>query len=79
MAARNTDTLVEAARSYVALVKATGMKGKKRDDSAIAYFYGVASAAKALGHEDDYNRVSIFAAMVLPARGYGAVESVANA
>lgn len=53
-----------------------GLKGKKRDDEACAYFAG-AAVALTLAEHPEANQVGTWFSLVLSVRGYEAIEKQA--
>ena len=64
----------ELATAFVQRSEYLGLKGKKRDDEAVAYFVGAASVLNIVGRTKESEQLSLFAAHVLAYRGFRAVE-----
>lgn len=55
---------------------ALGLRGKKRDVEAIAYFVGAAQAYQLIERQDLAEALTIFLAFDLTLRGYNAIERI---
>ncbi len=66
----------ELARNFVERSEALGLQGKKRDDAALDYVCGAATAYQII-HEDALVRhLSTVAALVVSVRGYFGIRQI---
>lgn len=74
-----TATLTKAlAQKFIERSEALGLKGKKRDDAALDFWCGAASALELSGRKLDADTLGRQAALIVAVRGYFGVREMAN-